>query len=60
MDIRTHTEKLSEYAVVFKRNPPGVTFTVGVGKLAVAAENLAWADAEQFIAGLSAGLNATL
>jgi hypothetical protein len=58
VEIKTHTEKLNEYALVFRRSVPGLTFTLGSGKLVIAAENLDWSEAEQFIAGVGAGLGA--
>jgi hypothetical protein len=60
VEIQTRTDKLSEYAIVFRRNPAGVTFTLGLGKLVIVAENLDWTEAEQFIAGARAGVGAIL
>ncbi len=60
VEVKTHTEKLSEYGIVFRRNPTGVTFTLGIGKLVILAENIDWTEAEQFIAGAHAGVNAIL
>lgn len=36
---------LSEYALVFRRTPPGVTLTLGIGKLVIVAEDLDWTEA---------------
>lgn len=60
VELKTRTEKLTEYAIVFRRTPVGVTFTVGVEKLVIGAENLDWKDAEQFMKGARAGLDAVL
>lgn len=60
VELKTRAEKLTENVVLFRRTPPGVTFTVGVEKLVIAAENLAWGDAEHFIKGARAGLDAVL
>lgn len=60
VETKTHPEKLSEYALVFRRSVPGVTFTLHLGKLIIGAENLDWTDAEQFIAGVRAGVGAIL
>ncbi len=56
----TTPTKLSDYAISFKRLRPSVTLTVGVGKVVVLAENLDWKEAEDFIATMSAGLNALM
>jgi len=61
VEAKTHTEKLSEYAVIFRRSAPsGLSLTLGLGKVVVTAENLVWAEAEHFIAQMSAALNAIL
>jgi len=60
VEVKTHTEKLNEYGIVFRRDPAGVTFTVGIGKLVILAENIDWTEAEQFMAGAHAGVNAIL
>lgn len=54
------TRKLDEFSVVFRRTTPVTparSLTLGLGKVSVAAENLDWTEAEQFIAGQSAALN---
>lgn len=51
---------LNEYALVFKRDPLGVTLTLGIGKLIIVAENLDWAEADQFISAAHAGIDAIL
>jgi hypothetical protein len=58
VEVKTHTEKLNEYAIVFRRNIPGLTFTLGIGKLVIMAENLDWTEADQFIAAARAGFEA--
>lgn len=61
VEVKTHTEKLNEYGIVFRRTTPvtpGQSLMLGLGKLVVTAENLDWTGAEQFIAGQSAALNA--
>jgi len=60
VELKTRAEKLTENAIVFRRTPPGVTFTVGVEKVVIAAENLDWSDAEQFMRGARAGLDAVV
>src|SRR5579864_204860 len=60
VELKTRTEKLNEYAIVFRRNPAGVTFTVGVEKLVIVAENLDWSEAEQFIKSARTGLDAVV
>lgn len=63
VEVKTHTEKLSEYAVIFRRSvpaTPGLSLTLGLSKVVVTAENLEWAAKEQFIAGVTTALNAIL
>lgn len=60
VELKTRAEKLTENAIVFRRTPAGVTFTVGVEKVVIAAENLDWSDAEQFMKAARAGLDAVL
>jgi hypothetical protein len=60
VELKTNTEKLNDYAMVFRRTPPGVTFTVGTGKLVINAENLDWTEAERFVEGMTAGVNAVI
>ena len=60
VESKTHSEKLNEYAFVFRRNPTGLTFTVALGKLTVLAENLDWTESEKFITTVTAGVKATL
>jgi len=53
--------KLDEYSIVFRRTTPALpprSLTLGLGKAFVTAENLDWTEAEQFISGQSAALNA--
>ena len=58
VDLKTQTEKLNDYAVVFKRNVPGtnLTMTLQLGRLVWVAENLDWTEAHQFIQTAQAGL----
>lgn len=60
VELKTRAEKLTDNVIVFRRTPPGVTFTVGIEKLVIAAENLDWSDAEQFMNAARAGLDAVL
>lgn len=60
VELKTRSEKLSKHALVFRRNPAGVTFTLGVEKLVIVAENLDWSNAEQFMKGARSGLDAVL
>jgi len=60
VELKTRAEKLTDNVIVFRRTPPGVTFTVGIEKLVIAAENLDWSDAEQFMKAARAGLDAVL
>jgi hypothetical protein len=60
VELKTRAEKLTDNVIVFRRTPPGVTFTVGIEKLVIAAENLDWSDAEQFMKAAQAGLDALL
>jgi hypothetical protein len=53
-------QKLNEYALRFRRNPVGVTFTVGIGKLIVAAENIDWTEADNFVELARAGIDTVL
>lgn len=57
VEVKTPSN-LSEYAIVFRRNPPGVTLTLGIGKLGIVAENLDWTEVDQFIAASRAGITA--
>jgi hypothetical protein len=58
VEVKTHTEKLNEYAIVFRRRPANITLTLGLGKLTITAENLDWTEADQFIAAAKAGAGA--
>jgi hypothetical protein len=60
VELKTRAEKLTENVIVFRRTPPGVTFTLGVEKLVIAAENLDWSDADHFMKGARSGLDAIL
>lgn len=51
---------VNEYALVFKRTPPGFTLTLGIGKLVIVAENLDWNETDQFIATAHVGIEAAL
>ncbi len=60
VELKTRAEKLTDNVIVFRRTPPGVTFTVGIEKFVIVAENLDWSDAEQFMKAARAGLEAVL
>jgi hypothetical protein len=60
VEVKTHTEKLNDYALVFRRDPPGVTVTVQLGKLYILAENLDWTEVDQFIATAHAFIDAVI
>ncbi len=60
VELKTRAEKLTENVIVFRRTPPGVTFTIGVEKLVIAAENLDWSEADKFMRIARAGLDAVL
>src|SRR5262249_12975001 len=51
-------EKLNERSIVFRRTPPGFTFSVGLGRLVILIENVDWSEAEKLISCISAGMNA--
>lgn len=60
-EVKLQTEKLSEYAIIFRRTTPATpshSLTLGFGKVVMTAENVDWTEAEQFIAGQKAALNA--
>jgi hypothetical protein len=62
-EVRTRTDKLSEYAVVFRRtNPPSpnLAITLSLNKLVILAENVDWADAESFIETVNVALRAIM
>jgi hypothetical protein len=59
VESRVKTEKLSEYALVFKRTTPifpAWTVTVGTGKLTITAENIDWTEAESLIGTMNAAM----
>ena len=61
VETNVQAQKLDEYSIVFRRTTPDLprrSLTLGLGKVFVAAENLGWTDAEQFISEQSAALNA--
>ncbi len=61
VETNIQTRKLDEFSVVFRRTTPdrpARSLTLGLGKAIVTAENLDWTEAEQFISGQSAALNA--
>ncbi len=63
VEVKTHAEKLTEYAIVFRRSDPatpGLSLALGLGKVVVTAENLAWTGADQFIAGMRSALEVIL
>lgn len=60
VELKTPPEKVNDYTMVFKRTPPGLTFTLGMGKLVVLADNPDWSQAETLLQAMSAGLNAVI
>jgi hypothetical protein len=63
VETNVHTRKLDEYSIVFRRTAPAFpprSLTLGLDKAIVTAENLDWTEAEQFISGQSAAINAIL
>ncbi len=61
VEAKTGTEKLADYSILFRRSTPltpSRTIALGLGKVAFTAEKLDWTEAEQFIAEVSAALNA--
>ncbi len=61
VEANTQARKLDEYTIVFRRTTPAVparSFTLGLNKVYVSAENLDWSEAEKFVLGQSAALNA--
>jgi hypothetical protein len=61
IEIKTRSEKLSEYAIVFRRarpEIPAISFTLGLNKVSVSIENPDWASAESLIVTMEAGLQA--
>jgi len=62
VEIKTRSEKLSEYAIVFQRPRPAIpaiSLSLGLNKVSVSIENPDWASAESLIATMEAGLKAT-
>jgi hypothetical protein len=60
VDVKVQTEKLADYAIVFKRSSPGVTLTLQLGRLVMIAENLDWTEAQQFIATAQTAIDTIL
>jgi hypothetical protein len=60
VELKTQTEKISDYEVQFRRSVAGVLFRVGVGKMIIGAENLDWTEAEQFLQMAHAGIDAVV
>jgi hypothetical protein len=61
VEANIQTRKFDEFSVVFRRTTPAFpprSLTLGLGSAIVTAENLDWTEAEQFISGQSAALNA--
>src|SRR5713101_7869147 len=58
VEYKLQAEKINDRAIVFRRTPPGVIFSVGLGRLFVSAENLDWSEAEQLISSVNAGMAA--
>jgi len=60
VETKTDTQKLADYAIVFRRGAPvtpGRTVALGLGKLVVTAENVDWTEAEHLIAEVNAVLD---
>jgi hypothetical protein len=60
VELKTHTEKIAEYEVLFRRNPAGVTLRVGMSRLVLVAENLDWTEAGQLVEAARAGIAAVI
>lgn len=61
VETNVQTRKLDEYSIVFRRTTPAFptrSLTLGLAKADVAAQNLDWTEADQFISGQSAALDA--
>jgi hypothetical protein len=61
VETNVQSRKLDEYSIVFRRTTPAAparSLTLAMDKAFVAADNLDWTEAEQFISGQSAALNA--
>jgi hypothetical protein len=61
VEVKTHAEKLAEYAMIFYRTHPAtprLSFAVRPNKAVFSAENPDWTEADQLIAGMNAGLDA--
>jgi hypothetical protein len=58
VEFKVQAEKISERLIVFRRNPAGASFAVGVHRLLVSVENLDWSEAERFISAMEAGMAA--
>ena len=59
VELKTRSEKLSDQAIVFRRtNPatPGLSLTLGFGKVLVSAENVDWSEAQQLIEAIAAAM----
>lgn len=63
VEVKTGSEKLNDYAIIFKRtNPPAppMSFTLFLGKIFISAGNLDWEGAETFISTATAGVRSIL
>jgi hypothetical protein len=61
VEIKEQPEKLIEKGVIFRRTNPAVParhIAVSFGRTFISAENLDWSEAEDFISGMSAAINA--
>jgi len=61
VEVNLPTLKVDELAIVFRRTTPATparSLALGFGKVRITAENLDWTEAEQFISGQSAAINA--
>lgn len=61
VEINATSTKLNEHALVFRRTipaSPAMSLALGYGRVLVSAENLDWAEADQFLKAMTAGLGA--
>jgi len=61
VETNVQTRKLDEYSFVFRRTTPAFparSLTLGLEKVAVAAQNLDWTEADHFISGQLAAVDA--
>jgi len=61
VEYKEESEKANEHAIVFRRTDPltpGMNLSLGLGRLAITAENLDWSEAESFISAMGTALRA--